>query len=252
MRRGQLGLIMPNLRSELGRLHARLRLGRRKLSDALLCGTELSAPLRFGLEEGCFGRGLRFGRLMAQSGRLPPCLLELLRPSEAFLAHVAISRHQPPSAAISRHQPPSAAISRHQPSSAAISRHQPSSAAISRHQPQSAVISRHQPPSAAISRHQPSSGATHLRDTLEHLLHLRRLGRRLGGLGRLRLRRLGRGGDKGARLGAHATRFALKVLEALLMSTQSGIIIRGNQVQSGIIIIRDNQVQSELPPQSIT
>ena len=99
---------------------------------------------------------------------------------------------------------------------------------------------------------QASSAATHLRDTLEHLLHLRRLGRRLGGLGRLRLRRLGRGGDKGARLGAHATRFALEVLEALLMSTQSGIIIiRGNQVQSGIII-RGNQVQSELPPQSIT
>jgi hypothetical protein len=32
---------------------------------------------------------------------------------------------------------------------------------------------------------------------------------------------------------------------------QSGIIIRGNQVQSGIII-RGNQVQSGLPPQSIT
>jgi hypothetical protein len=84
-RRGQLGLIVRNLSTELGRVHARLRLGRRELSSALLCGTELGAPLRFGLEEGCFGRGLRFGRLMAQSGRLPPCLLELLRPSAAFI-----------------------------------------------------------------------------------------------------------------------------------------------------------------------
>ena len=80
---------MRNLGSKLGRLPARLRLCRRELCGALLCGTELGAPLRFGLEEGCFGRGLRFGRLMAQSGRLPPCLLEFLRPSAAFMAHVA-------------------------------------------------------------------------------------------------------------------------------------------------------------------
>ena len=88
-RRGQLGLIVRNLSTELGRVHARLRLGRRELSGALLCGTELGAPLCLGLEEGRFGRGLRFGRLMAQSGRLPPCLLEFLRPSAAFMAHVA-------------------------------------------------------------------------------------------------------------------------------------------------------------------
>ena len=86
---------MRNLGSKLGRLPARLRLCRRELCGALLCGTELGASLCFGLKVGCFGLGGRFGRLMAQSGRLPPRLLELLRPSAAFIGtrHPSIAVH---------------------------------------------------------------------------------------------------------------------------------------------------------------
>ena len=193
---------MRNLGSKLGRLPARLRLCRRELCGALLCGTELGASLCFGLKVSCFGLGGRFGRLMAQSGRLPPRLLELLRPSAAL-----------------------------------IGTHRHSSAIRAIHGGPWAIQGIRRPPwpsmeSDVTHGDQASSAATHLRDTLEHLLHLRRLGRRLGRLGRLRLRSLGRGGDECARLGAHPTRLALEVLEALLMSTQSGLIIRGNPEQS--------------------
>ena len=220
---------MRNLGSKLGRLPARLRLCRRELCGALLCGTELGASLCFGLKVSCFGLGGRFGRLMAQSGRLPPRLLELLRPSAAL-----IGTHRHSSAIRAIHGGPWAIQGIRRPPwpSMAID-------GIRRHTWRSGVISRHSPTRYARGHqgghqggHQASSAATHLRDTLEHLLHLRRLGRRLGRLGRLRLRSLGRGGDEGARLGAHTTRLALEVLEALLMSTQSGLIIRGNPEQS--------------------
>ena len=127
---------MRNLGSKLGRLPARLRLCRRELCGALLCGTDLGASLCFGLKVSSFGLGLRFGRLMAQSGRLPPRLLELLRPSAAL-----IGTHRHSSAIRAIHGGPWAIQGIRRPPwpSMAID-------GIRRHTWRSGVISRHSPP----------------------------------------------------------------------------------------------------------